>query len=86
MQHNDAASLAAVMMAQGGLMPDRRLAGRITVPSLVVVGARDELLDYNRTLASWWPEARFVEIPDATHMAILQRTETLIALRAQLRD
>jgi len=73
-------------MAQGGLMPNRRLAGRITVPALVVVGAGDELLGYNRTLASWWPEAHFVEVSNATHMAILQRTETLVALRAQLRD
>ena len=86
MGHNDAASLAAVMMAQGGLMPDRRLAGRIKVPALVVVGASDELREYNRTLASWWPDARFVEVPNATHMAILQRMETLVALRAQLRD
>ena len=86
MEHNDAASLAAVMMAQGGLMPDRRLAGRITVPALIIVGANDELLDYNRTLASWWPDANFVIVPNATHMAILRRTETLVALRAHLRD
>ena len=84
MEHNDAASLAAVMMAQGGLMPDRRLASGITIPALVVVGAKDELLDYNRTLASWWPEAHFVEVSNATHMAILQRAETLVALRAAL--
>ena len=86
MAHNDAASLAAVMKAQGGLMPDRRLAAQIKVPALVVVGANDELLAYNRALASWWPDARFVEVANATHMAILQRSETLAALRAQLRD
>jgi pimeloyl-ACP methyl ester carboxylesterase len=56
------------------------------VPALVVVGGSDELLDYNRTLASWWPEARFVEVPNATHMAMLKRAETLAALRAHLKD
>jgi pimeloyl-ACP methyl ester carboxylesterase len=86
MAHNDAPSLAAVMKAQGSLMPDRTLAGQITVPALVIVGERDELRDFNRTLAAWWPRARFVEVPNATHMAILRRRETLAALRAQLRE
>jgi pimeloyl-ACP methyl ester carboxylesterase len=86
MAHNDAPSLAAVMKAQGSLMPDRTLARQITVPALVIVGERDELRDFNRTLAAWWPRARFVEVPNATHMAILRRRETLAALRAQLRE
>jgi pimeloyl-ACP methyl ester carboxylesterase len=85
MAHNDAPSLAAVMEAQGSLMPDRALASGISVPALVVVGGSDELLNYNRTLSTWWPRARFVEVPNATHMAILQRPETLAALRAYLK-
>jgi pimeloyl-ACP methyl ester carboxylesterase len=85
MAHNDAPSLAAVMQAQGSLMPDRTLAAGIHIPALVVVGASDELLTYNRALSAWWPGARFVEVPKATHMAILERPETLAALRAYLR-
>lgn len=74
------------MRAQGALMPDRGLVERTSVPALVVVGTRDELRDYNRELAGRWPGARFVEVPEATHMAILRRNETLAALREHLRQ
>jgi pimeloyl-ACP methyl ester carboxylesterase len=84
MAHNDAASLAAVMKAQGALMPDRALVARATVPALFVAGERDELREYNRTLAALWPGARFVEISGATHMAILRDLATVAALRAYL--
>jgi pimeloyl-ACP methyl ester carboxylesterase len=83
--HNDAPSLTAVMEAQGSLMPDRTLAGGIHTPAVVVAGSNDELLDYNRTVAAWWPGARFVQVPNATHMGILTRPETLAALRAFLK-
>lgn len=86
MARNDPASLIAVMSAQGALMPDRGLVERTSVPALVVVGTRDELRDYNRELAGVWPGARFVEVPEATHLAILRRNETLAALREHLRQ
>ena len=85
MARNDAVSLAAVMRAQGSLMPDRRLASSIRIPALIVVGDQDELREHNRVVAGWWPRAWFVEIPGATHAAILRRAETLAALRAHLR-
>jgi pimeloyl-ACP methyl ester carboxylesterase len=72
------------MKAQGALMLDRQLVERATVPALFVAGERDEFLDYNRTLAALWPGARFVEIPGATHMAILREPRTVAALRAYL--
>ena len=85
MARNDAVSLAAVMRAQGSLMPDRRGASSIRVPALIVVGDQDELREHNRVVAGWWPRARFVEIPGANHSGILRRAETLAALRAHLR-
>jgi pimeloyl-ACP methyl ester carboxylesterase len=65
-------------------MPDRQLAAQATVSALFVAGERDELNEYNRTLAALWPGAQFVEIPGATHMGVLRAPATVATLRAYL--
>ena len=55
--------------------PDRTAdLGRITLPTLVLAGAEDVLTppDGMRRLAGAMPNARFVEIPDAGHLAPLE--------------
>jgi hypothetical protein len=51
----------------------------------VAVGTGDEVLVTNaRDLATWWPQARLLEIAGADHISVLRRPELLAAVRAQL--
>ena len=81
MAANDPAAIAATMRSMGGLMvpPDR--AGAIKAPTLVAVGGRDPLIDDSRWLASWWPRAQLLVIPEADHANVAQRGEVLVAMR-----
>ena len=50
------------------------MAGHLTMPGLIVVAGRDEVLDPEdgRTLASAWPSSRLVELSEASHRSILR--------------
>lgn len=87
-----AAPPAGVAAAQRGMAerPDRgpSLAG-IAVPALIVVGEEDEITppEESRRMAGEIPGARLVVIPEAGHLASLERPEVFNgALRDFLRD
>jgi pimeloyl-ACP methyl ester carboxylesterase len=82
--HNDAPSLAAATRSLGGLMIPRARAHEIRVPAVVMVGTRDDLLEHNRELASWWPGARLIEVSNATHISILRQPDVLHSIRERL--
>ena len=82
---NDLGSIIAVFRALGGLEIGQAGAATARVPALVAVGTRDAVLMTNaRDLATWWPQARFLEIAGADHLSVLRRPELLAAVRAQL--
>lgn len=82
---NDLATLIAVFRAFGGFQIGRAGAATARVPALVAVGTGDEVLVTNaRDLATWWPQARLLEIAGADHISVLRRPELLAAVRAQL--
>jgi pimeloyl-ACP methyl ester carboxylesterase len=56
-------------------------AGTIKAATLVAVGGRDPLIDGSRWIASWWPRARLLVVPEADHANIAQRREVLVAMR-----
>jgi 3-oxoadipate enol-lactonase len=73
---------AAVAAAQRGMAsrPDSTgLLGRIPVPTLVVVGAEDQItpLEESRAMAAAIPDARLVEVDQAGHLLSLEQAERL---------
>lgn len=83
---NDSAAIAATMRSVGALMVPRERAAAVRAPTLVAVGGRDRLADNSRWLASWWPRAQLVVVPEADHVSIVQRSEVLGAMRALMRQ
>jgi len=81
MATNDAAATAATLRSMGALMVPPSRAGGVTAATLVAVGGQDPLVTDSRWLASWWPRARLLVIPDANHGNIAQRREVLLAMR-----
>jgi pimeloyl-ACP methyl ester carboxylesterase len=82
---NDIGSVVAVLRAFGGFQIGRAGAATARVPALVAVGTDDVVLVTNaRDLATWWPQARLLEITGADHVDVLARAELLAAVRAQL--
>lgn len=79
---NPPATVAAVFRSMSALMIPASRAGTVRVPALVAVGSHDPLLARARWLASWWPRARLLEVPDADHGTIAGRPEVLAAVRA----
>jgi pimeloyl-ACP methyl ester carboxylesterase len=82
MSHNDPATIAAAMRSMDALLVLPRSAGAIRAPTVVIVGGGDPLLPQSRWLASWWPGARLVEIPEADHGTVLSHPRTLQAMRS----
>lgn len=64
---NDLKALAACMR-RGRPAPDRKALAAISLPVLVVVGEKDDLVGRGDTLANAIPGARFVPIPDRDHI------------------
>ena len=81
MAANDPAAITATWRSMGTLMVFPGRAGATTVPALVVVGGQDPLIDQSRWLASWWPHAQLLVVPDANHGDIIRRHEVLLAMR-----
>ena len=81
MAANEPAAISAAMRSMGGLMVLPARAGAIKAPTLVAVGGRDPLIDGSRWLASWWPRAQLLVVPEANHGDIAQRHEVLVAMR-----
>lgn len=80
------ATLAAALGSGSALMVSASAAGAVRgVPTLVAVGSGDPLLMQARWLASWWPEARLVEVPGAGHGSIMRRVEVWTAVRTLMR-
>ena len=72
--HAIAAILRGVIAVQPPVRALAPVLEGLTVPTLVVVGARDRLsVEPCRTLAAVLPHARLVEIPDAGHLVNLAR-------------
>lgn len=82
---NDPATIGAAMRSVGALMVLPHAAHRVRAPALVVVGAGDPLLPQSRWLASWWPGAQLLEIPDADHITVLYHPKVLSAMRSLMR-
>ena len=82
---NDPATIGAGMRSMDALMVLPSAAHRIRAPALVVVGAGDPLVPQSRWLASWWPGAQLLEIPDADHITVLYHPKVLSAMRSLMR-
>ena len=82
---NDPATIGAAMRSMDALMVLPSVAHRVRAPALVVVGARDPLVPQSRWLASWWPGAQLLEIPDADHSTVLNHPKVLSAMRSLMR-
>ena len=83
---NPAPTLAAVFGSASALMiPPSAAAAVHGVPTLIAVGTEDPLLRQERWLASWWPEARLVEVSGADHGSVIGRPEVWTAVRQLLR-
>ena len=85
MSTNDPGTIGAALRSVGALMVLPHAAHRVRAPALVVVGAGDPLLPQSRWLASWWPGAQLLEIPDADHIAVLYHPKVLSAMRSLMR-
>ena len=82
---NDPATVGAAMRSMDQLSVRPSAAGKIRAPALVIVGTGDPLVPQSRWIATWWPNARLVEVPDADHFTILYNPATLAAMRALMR-
>lgn len=80
----DRTMLVGVMRTFPELGIGREGASAATVPALIVVGSVDTLRVEDRALASWWPGARFIEVPGADHVDVFWHPATLAAVRARL--
>ena len=78
---NDPATVGAAMRSMDLLSVRPSIAGKIRSPALVIVGTGDPLVPQSRWIATWWPNARLVEVPDADHFTILYHPATLAAMR-----
>lgn len=80
---NDAAALASDLRAIAAIDTHARL-GSIRAPTLVVVGAEDELTspDRGELLAEEISEARFEVIPDAGHFTNVEEPDAVNGLLA----
>lgn len=85
MAANDSASMVLVMRAMGGLAVDLSKAAASAVPAVIAVGGRDPLAHLSRTLAARWPNARFVEVPEADHVSVASRAEVIATMKALVR-
>lgn len=81
---HDRAMLIGVMRTFPELGVGRGGARAATAPALIVVGAVDTLRVEVRALASWWPGARYVEVPGADHVGVFSHPATLAAVRQRL--
>ena len=82
---NPAPTLAAIFGAASALMiPPSAASAMRGVPTLIAVGTDDPLLRQARWLASWWPDARLIEVPGANHGSVIGRPEVWAAIRRQL--
>lgn len=81
---NDAAALASDLRAIAAIDTHAKL-GSIRVPTLVVVGAEDQLTppDRGEILAEEIPEARFEVIPNAGHFTNLEEPDAVNGLLAR---
>lgn len=85
MSTNDPATVAAAMRSMDALVVTPNAASVVRAPAVVAVGGGDPLTPQSRWLASWWPNARLVEVAEADHLTIILRPETLAAMRAVMR-
>lgn len=60
------------------------MAGHLTMPGLIVVGGRDQVLDpqNGRTLAAAWPGCRLLDLPEASHRSVLRDVAVTEAIGA----
>lgn len=86
MATNDAATIGAAMRGMDRLMTVPGALGTRRVPAAVIIGAGDPLLASSRWLASWWPGARLVEIPDADHLTVIFDARTRAEMRTLFRS
>ncbi|HSK98352.1 MAG TPA: alpha/beta hydrolase, partial [Euzebyales bacterium] len=65
-----------------GTLDQVTVARGITVPTLIMAGARDRLLPvhHSRRLAEALPDAELVVLPDVGHVAMLERPDDVTAL------
>jgi pimeloyl-ACP methyl ester carboxylesterase len=82
---NDPATMGAAMRSIDLLSVPRSAAATIRAPALVVVGTGDPLVPQSRWVASWWPNARLVEVPGADHFTILSHPSLLANIRLLMR-
>ena len=82
MSKNDPATVAAAMRSLDALIVLPSAAGNVRAPTVIIVGGADPLAPQSRWLATWWPNARLIEIPEADHGTVLAHPETLRAMRS----
>ena len=74
----------AVTRSLADLTITRDRASTMTVPAVIVVGTADEVLEHNRRMAAWWPDARLLELPGVNHGGLERHPEVLAAIREHL--
>lgn len=82
LRDNDFGSLVAVFRAIPGLVVTEASARGARVPALAIVGTGDPLLDESQWLATRWPQARIITLPNVDHFAILFRPDLPAQMRA----
>lgn len=80
---NDRASMIGVLEALADI---RRITtdAHPAVPALIICGTADPLLPAARDLRDWWPVASYLELPEVDHMSVIERPETIAAIRERL--
>lgn len=86
MRANNPATVAAAMRSMDALTIRPSATGVARVPALIIVGSADPLAPQSRWIASWWPRARLVEVPNADHLSILYTPQVLAAMRSLMRE
>jgi len=82
MSKNDPATIAAAMRSMDALLVVPGATAAVNAPTVIIVGGGDPLAPQSRWLATWWPGARLIEIPEADHGTVLSHPETLRAMRS----
>ena len=79
---NSRPHVAGELWRTAGTLDQLAVARVITVPTLIIAGARDRVLPvhHSRRLASTLPDAELVELPAVGHVAMLERPDVVTML------
>ena len=85
MMQNDSASMVASWQSMGGLAVPAERIRQNNVPAFIAVGGSDPIAPLSRDLARQWPNARFLEVPGADHITVMQRPDVYAGIHTLVR-